>query len=133
MKRTKEFTPKKPRPKMWSETLSPKRKSLKNEKRLSKEVGFRLTPGSGNLDWAGCKGDGSHPDFIFELKETEKASIRISESVVAKLYREAAAIGKDPVFILSAYGLSEPLPKDWVVIPVDVFKKLVESTEVQDG
>jgi len=119
---------------MWNkETLSPKKKSLKNEKRLSEEVGFRLTPGSGNRDWPGMKGDGSHPEFMFELKETQKPSIRVSESVVAKLYREAGAVGKDPVLVLSAYGLTDPLPKDWVVIPVETFRKLLECVEAQNG
>ena len=112
---------------MWEESApSVKASSLANEARLSKEVGFRLTPGSGNGIWPTKKGDGSHPLFMFELKETQKSSISIGDRVLAKLCREAAAVGKDPAVILSAYGIPDPIPKDWVAVPAEVFKAMLE-------
>jgi len=126
LKVPKEFIPSKKAPKMWDkEEDSPKRKSLQNEKRLSKEVGFRLTPASGNMSIPAFKGDGQTKQFMFECKETETDKLTLGVKVFSKLCREAAAIGKDPALILSLYGFPDPIPKDWVVIPAEVFSYLV--------
>lgn len=125
MKIPKTHSPKKPIPKMWVEKEpSVKRKSLNNEERLSEDLDFKLTPGSGNKSHPTHKGDGQTKRFVYELKETEKDSLTLSYKVLSKLYREASIIGKDPVLVMSLYGLPSPLPKDWVVIPIDVFNKL---------
>lgn len=116
-----------PQPNMWdAPEKSVKRKSLENESRLAQEIGFELTPASGNQPWPGGKGDGSHPLFMFELKETKHARITIAERDLAKLCREAATVGKDPAIVLSAYGLPDPIPKDWVVVSADSFRSLLE-------
>ena len=132
-KTPKPHEPKKPKPKMWSEEISSKATSMKNEERLSETVGFKQTPGSGNRDWPSLKGDGSHPRFMFELKETQRANISVGERVVSKLYREASNVGKDPVLVLSAYGLPDPLPKDWAVVPIDIFMMLLKAFEEANG
>ena len=118
-------------PKMWDEEEpdSPKAKSQKNEARLSEEVGFNLTRGSGNQPWPFMKGDGQTKSMMFELKETEAARIVIGTNVISKLCREARSVGKDPVLVLSAYGMPEPLPKDWVCVPVELFHQLVSHQE----
>jgi len=129
MKTPKDHQPRKPTPNMWSDEVeSPKATSLKNEKRLSKKLGFQLTPGSGNQDWATKKGDGFTADFMFECKETQKDRITILPDVLAKLCREAGIIGKDPALILSMYGLQDPIPKEWVAVPLEVFKQFTEGT-----
>ena len=127
------FEPKKPKPNMWGEAISPKTKSMRNEARLAKAIGFDVTPGSGNQPWPGGKGDGKHPLFMFELKETQRASLSVSERAIAKLCREAANVGKDPVLVMSAYGLSDPLPKDWVAVPAEVFRYLLQRLEDNCG
>lgn len=120
----KDFVPKKPRPHMWdAPEPSVKKKSLENESRLSKVLDFKLTPGSGNTDWVLRKGDGSTDDFMIECKETTKSKISIGESVIAKLCCEAAVAGKDPVLVLSAYGIPESLPQEWVCFPASLFKE----------
>lgn len=129
-KKPKPLEPKKPQPKMWNEEVkSTKKKSLENEQRLSKEIGFVCTPGSGNGPWASKKGDGTHPIFMFECKETKHASIRIAGKDIRKLVQEAALVGKFPALVVSAYRLSEPLPKDWVAVPGEAFKWILEQLE----
>jgi hypothetical protein len=119
---------------MWEEAESSvKATSLKNEERLSEEIGFALTPGSGNRDWPGMKGDGAHPRFMFELKETKYARISVGGKDIGKLCREAAAVGKDPALVLSAYALPDPLPKDWVAVPASVFRYLLAKVGEQNG
>ncbi len=119
---------------MWEASdPSVKEISLKNEQRLADEIGFDVTPGSGNTPWASKKGDGSHPDFMFECKETNKARIAIGLRDIAKLYREARNVGKEPAIVLSAYGLPDPLPKEWVSVPVEVFAELLRAYERREG
>lgn len=128
MKTPKDFQPKKPTPKMWnSEPESVKSTSLKNEKRLSKRLGFKLTPGSGNQAWASKKGDGFTKEFLFECKETQKDRFTILPDVLAKLHREAGTVGKHSALIISMYGLTDPVPKEWVAIPMEVFEELIEE------
>ena len=132
MKQPKPYTPKIPKPVMWNaEEKSSKKTSMENEKRLSKEIGFELTPGSGNQHWPGGKGDGTHPNYMFELKETKHARISIGARDVGKLCREAAVVGKDPVLVLSAYALPDPIPKDWVAVPAQVFRYMLAVLEAQ--
>jgi hypothetical protein len=119
---------------MWEGDLrSQKRRSLDNEKRLSEEIGFECTSGSGNQPWALGKGDGKHPQFMFECKETSRASITIKERDISKLVKEARTAGKDPVLILSAYGISDGIPKEWVAVPTEVFKGILSQVEGESG
>jgi Holliday junction resolvase len=113
---------------MWSnEPEAVKTTSLKNEKRLSKEMGFKLTPGSGNQAWPSKKGDGNSLDLMYECKETIKDRFNITPDVLAKLCREAATIGKDPVLVVSMYGMPEPIPKEWAMVPIDVFNQMTQG------
>lgn len=124
MKKPKDHTPSKPHPTMWeTEKSSVKKTSLKNERRLSLELGFDLTPGSGNTRWITRKGDGNTSRFMVECKETKGKRLVISEEVLTKLCREASAAGKEPLLVVSVYGLAEPLPKDWVIIPAFLLEK----------
>lgn len=128
-KTPKEHEPKRFRPTMFEDEpiKGVKEKSLATERRLAQEIGFDLTPGSGNQFWPGGKGDGRHPVFMFEAKETKHASVTMGPDVIGKLCREASAVGKDPALILTMYGLPEPLPKDWVCVPSEVFRSLLEA------
>ncbi len=133
-KTPKTHQPNKPRPNMWSEApISVKKRSMNNEHRLAEEIGFDVTPGSGNQPWPGGKGDGSHPKFMFELKETQKDRVGVTSKILAKLCREAGAVGKDPALCLSAYGLPEPIPKDWVAVPAPVFAYMLKLLEESDA
>lgn len=123
-----------PKPKMWgAPEKSVKQKSLDNEERLVGEIGFETTRGSGNTSWASQKGDGSHPEIMFELKESEKTRIGIGVRDITKLVREARAIGKEPSIVLSAYGLPEPLPKEWVCVTKEMFIELLLAYDQKRG
>jgi len=124
MLKPKKHTPNKPRPNMWdAEEPSAKAKSMGNEKRLSKALGFRLTPGSGNTPWVSVKGDGVTSEFMVECKETKGSKIIVGIDILTKLCNEAARAGKDPVLVLSAYGIPDPIPKEWVCFPLGVFEE----------
>ena len=133
MKSPKHFEPKKPKPKMWEIKEDPVRTvSSRNEQRLAGELGVGGVPGSGCMEWPSLKGDLTHPDILFEAKETKHTSIRVGASVVAKICKEATAVGKIPALILSAYGLPDPLPKDWVCVPAPLFSALLRSYDEGD-
>lgn len=111
--------PRKPKFDLFGGKKSIKKTSLDNEKRLSEEVGFRCTPGSGNQKWVSSKGDGSSSDFLYECKETKKRNITIKGDDIEKIVKEAAIVGKTPAIVFSVYGLMDNIPKDWVAIPVE--------------
>jgi hypothetical protein len=111
---------------MWSVApKSTKKISQENEERLADDIGFELTPGSGNQPWPLGKGDGWLSQFMFECKETKAARIGVGARDIGKLCREAANIGRHPVLVMSAYGLPDPLPKDWVAVPSGLFREML--------
>jgi hypothetical protein len=112
---------------MWDGEPSVKAKSLKNEKRISKALGIIPTKGSGNTVWPSAKGDGAHSQIMFEYKETDKATLSVDKTVLGKLCREAAVVGKESALVMSAYGLPDPIPKDWVAVPLPFFEELLEA------
>lgn len=85
---------------------------------------FRQTKGSGNQPWPSQKGDGQDFDFVFEAKRDKGSAITVGPGVVGKLLREAHVLGKHPVLLLTIDGMPEPLPKDWAVIPMTLFRAL---------
>jgi hypothetical protein len=96
--------------------------SIRNEQRLSKVLGFRLTPGSGCVNQLSKKGDGRTDEFVVEMKETASKRISITEEMIEKLCREAYSTGRVPVFIISTNGIKDHLPKDWVMFPAYLFE-----------
>jgi hypothetical protein len=70
---------------------SPKRKSIKQEKRLAKK-GFR-TPKSGSF-WA-FQGDVIQDDYMIEAKRTDSKSMSVKEEWLDKVYNDAVMVGKE--------------------------------------
>ncbi len=64
---------------------------------------------------------------MYECKETKFPRISVGENDLLKLVSEAKTVGKIPVLVLSIYGMSEIIPSDWVVVPADVFKCLLDD------
>lgn len=114
-------------PSFWDESVNVKQKSLKNEKKLEGKLRAKRTPASGALPWPSSKGDEISKDFMYESKETRGTTIKLDLATIQKLCRDAAKIGKDPIFILTYYEMPYPLSKDWMVIPYEVFEKLMGS------
>lgn len=121
--------PKKPSPRMWDEEKETGRGVLsrRQEERLAGEVGFSRTRGSGNQLWVGSKGDGQTSRFVFELKRSKENVVSVGFSVVAKVVGEAYALGKEPALVLTADGMPEPIPRDWVVLPAGAFRQMMEE------
>ena len=113
---------------MWEKKeQSVKRKSLDNEKRLSQKINFQLTKGSGNQPYISKKGDGKTERFVFECKETKSNILKVEGVELVKLWGNAIKAGKDPILVLSIYGICEPVPQDWVAMPVELFNELIKE------
>ena len=90
-----------------------KQKSAKQEKRLAKEFGGRVTAGSGS---GRNKGDIDLDSFKIEVKRTDNQSISLKKEWLSKIDEEAFSVGKYPALILEIDGL------EWVAIPKPLFK-----------
>lgn len=125
-KTPKPFEPRKPVPKPVRPELSTDRKSMadRQEQRLSKELKFKQTKGSGNQPWPSQKGDGQDHEFVFEAKRDKGSGITVGPGVIGKLVREARTLDKHPVLLLTIDAMPAPLPKDWVVIEASLFRSL---------
>lgn len=101
-----------------------KLEAMDRERDFAKELGGVAQPGSGGGDYH--KGDVKLPDFLLDSKQTDANSILVTASVLAKISAEARQMQKDPGLILTLVtpGLTA---KDWAVIPLSVFKDLLEK------
>lgn len=120
--------PKIPRPRVFDDVEEPtdrKSLSLVQEKRLSVELGFKLTKGSGNQQRPSQKGDGQTDRVVYELKRAKGSSITVSEQVIAKVCKEAAHMGKEPVLVVTLDGIARHLPRDWALVPAGFFRDLL--------
>lgn len=106
------------------------------EDRVAKKLGGRRQPGSGASPYA--KGDVKQPSgvefspdrFLIECKQTEKKSLRVQGQWLSKITREAMAAGKEPALEFEIQGYEDPqLEKEWIAIPLSVFRRLQEGTD----
>lgn len=104
--------------------------SVGQERRLARSVrdGHRQA-GSGASLYA--RGDVKTPDFLVECKLTQASSIRIERAWLVKITRQALAAGKFPALAIEIQGGEDDplLERDWVAVPVSVFKRLTEEEE----
>ena len=104
-----------------------------SEKRLGKALGGRLTPASGAM--LGAKGDIDLGPVLLEAKSTINDSLALQYAWLAKIAKEALSLGKTPalaVSFVSEQGGVYPFG-DWVMMPRDVFKEIVDGHVVQEG
>lgn len=101
-----------------------KQEAVERERAFAKELGGIAQPNSGGGNYH--KGDVKLPDFLLDSKQTDANSILVTGSVLAKISAEARQAQKDPGLILTLVtpGLTA---KDWAVIPLEVFKDLLEK------
>ena len=102
-----------------------KAKANETEKTQAKKLGAFKTPVSGAID--GLKGDYVVDDFLFDSKETSKASISLSVKDFAKVTREAHQAGKHPALTLKVPLVPGTVSQEWVAIPLDVFSEMLEK------
>ena len=105
-------------------------KAPSRQEKATEKIGGRRQPGSG----AGPrhKGDSRFDgaSLLMECKTTAAASFRVSEVVMAKITRQALAVGKDPAIEIEIRGVTDPLcSKKWVVLPRDVFARLIGGSD----
>jgi len=98
-------------------------KPRKQEKRVAEEVGGTRQPASGAL--SRFKGDVKNDRFLFEAKRTEYASISVNVGWLAKICREAEKAGKLPALTLEWGEMPFGVPRDWVMVPMAVFREAV--------
>ncbi len=89
-----------------------KKKSLKQENKLAKELGGRVQPASG-ARW-GYRRDVVTPNFLIEAKTTEKERLSIKNKDLKQLKEQAYLVGKTPLFIIEFQQRA-----DVVVLPQD--------------
>lgn len=104
------------------------------EARVAKIVGGKKQRGSGSSIYA--KGDviqksGEAHDmskFLIECKQTIHASLSVKGAWLDKISKEAIAAGKEPALAIEIKGMtSNVAERDWVAVPMSVFKRLVDK------
>lgn len=75
------------------------RRSRAQERRVAREVGGRVTAGSGS-SWRSGGGDVRAPEDLIECKYTDARSFALSEAAWHKLERQAARLGREPVMVI---------------------------------
>ena len=107
--------------------LTSKEKSVKQERRLAKELNGRVTPGSGS---GGVKGDVHTRDELIEAKTTSKRQYTLKFVDLQKLEGDARRAGKRPVFIIQVEDDADVflMHPEWVVIPKDDYLALKEGS-----
>jgi hypothetical protein len=114
-------TPKKPK----SKGLGPSGTDMakKQEKRVAKRSDGRRTPASGALPFA--KGDVETRIHLLECKTTGKKSLRVEQKWLAKIARESRMKLRDPGLVVSFPDMPSDVEQDWVMLPLNVFRRLV--------
>ena len=95
----------------------------KSEKRLTKVLGGRETAASGAF---GDKGDIDLGLALVEAKSTTQESMGVKMAWLAKIAREARAVGKSPALAISFVNAEgQPLlDGEWVAVPLHKFQEM---------
>lgn len=96
---------------------------------LSKRIGGRLRPGSGNME--GAKGDVVTAEYLVENKATQSDSMSLKSDWLRKIYQEALEAGKVPALAIqftNEAGKSEKRER-WVMVPESHWRELTEKDE----
>ncbi len=96
-----------------------------HEKELAKKLGGRRQLASGALDQS--KGDVKLDNLLLDSKETIHGSITVKGTDLTKICREATGEGLHPGMILTLGALPMTTPKEWVLVPLEVFVTLLEN------
>lgn len=101
-----------------TKTNSIKNKSIKQEKRLAKDLGAKRTPQSGAQDTA--PSDMIVGNYIIESKATKGKSINVKEEWLSSLKYSPMHLGQIPTLILEFQKKSR-----YVVLAEEDFKKII--------
>ena len=115
-----------------------RRRSIKQEDRIAKEVGGRRVPGSGNAavlkghNTRGKTGDVTTKEFKIEAKYTDNKSFRITEDVILKAFVEASTEGMDWLLQVDIYGFDTSAPNKLAVLDWEVFLELLRRSRGEE-
>ena len=98
-----------------------------HEAEIADKLDGRRQPNSGSLEQH--KGDIKLDNFLLDSKETEKSGLLITKKDLLKINREAFQEGKEPGLVLTIYDMASAVPKEWVMVPLEVFYELVKQNE----
>jgi hypothetical protein len=99
------------------------------EHRVADHVKGKRQRGSGASVYA--KGDVKHESFLIECKKTIHASLSVKGAWLDKITKEAQASGKEPALAIEIQGMdSNFAERDWVAVPMSVFKRLLEQSDM---
>ena len=104
-----------------------------SEARLAKNLGAKAQPAYGAM--LGAKGDIDLGPVLLEAKSTISDSMSLQFVWLHKIADEARRAGKTPAVAISfvtQLGKSY-MDGEWVMLPRDVFKEIVDGHVVQEG
>ena len=107
----------------YEKALTTGRRGAKHEKRTAKRSGDRRVRGSGSKP--GRPADIRGLEFLRENKTTVGRGRTISGEEIEKISNQALSVGLEPVMEICFEGQTAPTPKDWVMLPAEVFEDLV--------
>jgi hypothetical protein len=99
-----------------------KKKSIKQEKKLAKDLGAKRAPLSGAF--ATSPEDMRLGNYVIESKATKGKSISVKEEWLSSLRRSPMHFGKIPTLVLEFPGC-----KRYVVMSEDDFKNIIEEKD----
>ena len=120
-------TGKRPTSNMFGEQkqLTNRERGDQHEIETAKKVGGRAQPNSGASPWLSYKADVSTEDFLYQCKTTDKDRYTLSKKVIAEIYRQATLVGKDPAIVVRLEAVPEPLPCEWVAVPIATWRRII--------
>lgn len=129
--------PRRPQIKHLDANYDKYKRSKKHEDRLGKRLGGKRIPRSGGMAWSKwdsstAGGDISVPDFHIEHKRTDCKSMSVQHEWLTKVSEGARKVGKDPALAVTFEKKGQFLD-DWIMIPLDVFERLLKLSKSNEG
>jgi hypothetical protein len=123
----------KPKPKWADANRDRFRRSKKHEERVAGVLGGKRLPRSGGLAWSRSDATTAGGDLktevaLVEHKRTENQSISLKKEWLHKVAAAAKRSNKDPAIVITFEEKLQP-PEDWILIPVEVYRRLLAEKE----
>jgi hypothetical protein len=79
-------------------------------------------------------GDLSTPEFLVEHKRTDNKSMSIKRDWLDKVREGASRVGKDPALVITFERPAKPgcPPEDWIILPLEVARRVLGYTDDDD-